>query len=235
MKNLPLRLRTPLSKLEQAIAKFYLQLQQRFESNSLVSESWAAMGSDLQAQAESIKKLPPSFWQSLKKQEKELIRATGLILPNEANKAETSLQSCLVQMLDIEEPMILKVYAPLIRRLRSEWTEKALDFYVMVQAHIARLARTVQAYSGDPGLSLRCAVLFHEFEKNVQEPAASEVPPTKPTRKKVAVSKSSKKAAASRHQKAAVAKRRNRALDELSKRRKPLGKKIEIAGRRVRL
>ena len=77
MKNLPLRLRSPLSKLEKAIARFYLQLQQRFEGNSLVSESWAAMGSDLQAQAESLKKLPSSFWQSLKKQEKELVRATG--------------------------------------------------------------------------------------------------------------------------------------------------------------
>ncbi len=234
MKNLPLRLRSPLSKLEKAIAKFYLQLQQRFEGNSLVSDSWAAMGSDLQAQAESLKKLPPSFWQSLKKQEKELVRATGLILPEEASKPAGSLQACLVTTLDIEEPMILKVYAPLIRRLRAEWTERALDFYVMVKAHIARLARIVQAYSGDPALSQRCAVLFHDFEKEVQEPAAIEIARKKPARKKAIATRHVREAAAARHPKIAVAKRRTRALDKLAKRAKPLVKKIEIARRRAR-
>ena len=234
MKNLPFRLRSPLSKLEKAIARFYLQLQQRFEGNNLVSESWAAMGGDLQAQAESLKKLPSSFWQSLKKQEKKLVRATGLILPEEASRPASSLQACLLQMLDIEEPMILKVYAPLIRRLRAEWTERALDFYVMVKAHIARLARVVQAYSGDPALSQRCAILFHDFEKEVQEPAAIEIIPKKSARKRAIAARQVRKTVATRSSKVAVAKRHTRALDKLAKRAKPLVKKIEIAKRRVR-
>jgi len=233
MKNLSLRLRSPLSKLEKAIARFYLQLQQRFEGNSLVSESWAAMGGDLQAQAESLKKLPSSFWQSLKRQEKELVRATGLILPGEAGMPASSLQSCLVQVLDIEEPMILKVYAPLIRRLRAEWTDKALDFYVMVKAHIARLARVVQAYSGDPALSQRCAILFHDFEKVVQEPAAIEKAQKAPARKKSDAARHGRETAAARHSKSAVAKRRTRDFEPLVKRAKPLVKKIEITRRRA--
>jgi len=243
MKNLPLRLRSPLSKLEKAIARFYLQLQQRFEGNSLVSESWADMGGDLQAHAESLKKLPSWFWQSLKKQEKELVRATGTILPADALKPASSLQACIVQMLDIEEPMILKVYAPLIRRLRSEWTERALDFYVMVKAHIARIARVVQAYSGDPAMSQRCAILFQEFEKGVQEPAVIEIKQKKPIRKGAAAIKQVRKPAAVRRlrkqapappSKITVARRRVRALEKLAKRAKPLVKKIEITGRRAR-
>jgi len=234
MKNLPLRLRSPLSKLEKAIARFYLQLQQRFEGNSLVSESWAEMGGDLQAHAESLKKLPSWFWLSLKKQEKELVRATRLILPAEGIKPASSLQACLVQMLDIEEPMILRVYAPLIRRLRTEWTERALDFYVMVKAHIARIARVVQAYSGDPAMSQRCAILFQEFEKGVQEPAVVEIRQKKPNRKKAAAARRVRKPAAARHPKNAAARRRVRALEKLTKRAKPLVKKIEIAGRRAR-
>jgi hypothetical protein len=233
MKNLPLGLRSPLSKLEKAIARFYLQLQLRFEGNSQVSESWAAMGSDLQAQAESLKKLPSSFWQSLKKQEKELVRATGLILPEEPSKPAGSLQACLITMLDIEEPMILKVYAPLIRRLRAEWTERALDFYVMVKAHITRLARIIQAYSGDPALSQRCAILFYDFEKEVQEPAAIEIARKKPAHKTATAKRHVRETAAARHPKVAVVKRRTRALDKLVKRAKPLVKKIEIARRRA--
>jgi len=227
-------LRSPLSKLEKAIARFYLQLQQRFEGNSLVSESWAEMGGDLQAHAESLKKLPSWFWLSLKKQEKELVRATRLILPAEGIKPASSLQACLVQMLDIEEPMILRVYAPLIRRLRTEWTERALDFYVMVKAHIARIARVVQAYSGDPAMSQRCAILFQEFEKGVQEPAVVEIRQKKPNRKKAAAARRVRKPAAARHPKNAAARRRVRALEKLTKRAKPLVKKIEIAGRRAR-
>ena len=234
MKNLPLRLRSPLSKQEKAIARFYLQLRQRFEGNGLVSESWAAMGGDLQAHAESLKKLPSSFWQSLKKQEKELVRATGLILPREAIKPASSLQACLVQMLDIEEPIVLKVYAPLIRRLRSEWTERALDFYVMVKAHIARIARIVQAFSGDPAMSQRCATLFQDFEKGVQEPVVIEIKKKGPDRKKALAARHVRKMAAARPAKLAATRRRARVLEKLAKRAKPLVKKIEIGRRRAR-
>jgi hypothetical protein len=234
MTKSPLRLRSSLSKLQKGTARFYSQLQQRFDGNSLISESWAAMGHDLQVQAESLKKLPSSFWQSLKKQEKELIHAAESILPEDAGKLAGSLQVCLAGTLDLEEPMILKVYAPLIRRLRSEWTERTLDFYIMVKAHIARLARLVQAYSGDPAQSQRCAVLFSNFEKDVQEPAAVILKPPKVTPRKKAATRQARKPVSSRRAALPAAKKPVRSLDKLVKRAKPLVKKIEIAGRRVR-
>jgi hypothetical protein len=239
MTNLPLQLRGPLSRLQRTTVKFYSQLQQRFAGNSLVSESWAAMGNDLTAQAESLKKLPSSFWQSLKKQEKELLHAAELILPEDTGKPTGSLQACLVETLDLEEPMILTIYALLIRRLRVEWTERALDFYIMVKAHIARLARLIQAYSGDPALSLRCAILFHNFEKEVQEPAVIETKSSKSARKKTAHKKAAKvkrsgAAALTRRARVKDTRQPARSLKKLSKRAKPLVKKIEITRRRAR-
>ena len=192
------------------------------------------MGNDLQTQAESLKKLPPSFWQSLKKQEKELVQATDLIVPPQGNQPPVSLQSSLKQTLDLEEPIVLKIYVPLIRRLRVEWTERALDFYVMVKAHIARLERVVQAYSGDPAASQRCVTLFQNFEKEVQEPAVVEAKFVKKGSKKAIASKHTGKAAADRRLKAAAKKQPPRSLKTLPKRAKPLVKKIEITRRRAR-
>src|SRR5512147_3025828 len=127
MSNSPPTLRGSLTQLQRAVAKYYSQLQQHFESNYLISGMWAAMGHDLQMQAESLKKLPPSFWQSLAGQEKDLVHAVHMsALPN-ADRQVTSLRLCLGQTIEIEEPIILKVYAPLTRRLRLAWTELALD------------------------------------------------------------------------------------------------------------
>jgi len=232
MANPSLKIRGSLSKLQREAARIYVQLQQRFEGNSLVSESWAAMGSDLQVQAESLKKLPGTFWQSMRKQESVLIRATREVLPADPEMAEGSLHSCLIRTLDIEEPMILRVYAPLIRRLRVEWTDRALDFYVMVKAHIARLSRMVQGYSGDPLLGQRCALLFLNFEKEVQEPAAIPVPARKTVTKSASRAKPSagrkvKKAAAG---KAGAPSRQLKARSKLAKR---LAKNVEISRRRA--
>ena len=234
MTNLSLKLRGSLSKLQLAASRFYALLQQRFEGNNLVSDSWAAMGSDLQAQSESLKKLPASFWESLRKKENELLRATQAILPESGDNVEGSLQLCLVRTLDIEEPMILRVYAPLIRRLRVEWTDRALDFYVMVKAHIAHLARLVQAYSGDPVLSQRCAILFHSFEKEVQEPEAVVIPLAKPARKGSSRLQKAPRVPAKHRPRAAKEKPPARPLKTRSSRAKPLVKKIEISRRRAR-
>jgi hypothetical protein len=237
MTNQSMKLRGSLAKLQKAVSRFYALLQQRFEGNILVSESWASMGSDLDIQSASLKKLPPSFWQSLKKQEAELLQATQVILPEKGDrrdKVEGLLQSCFVYTLDIEEPMILRVYAPLIRRLRVEWTDRALDFYVMVKAHIARLARLVQAYSGDPLLSQRCAILFQSFEKEVQEPKVVVIPLAKPARKGLSSSHHAPRATVKRRPRIAKAKPPARSMKTRSSRAKPLVKKIEISRRRAR-
>ncbi len=134
----------------------------------------------------------------------------------------------------LEEPIILKIYAPLTRRLRRAWTELALDFYVMVKAHIARVAQSVQLFSGDPALGQRCALLLQSFEKEVQEPP--EVPriPSKKHPKKTVTSKRSTKKPGSRHVRAAVKKVPVRSRVKIAKRTKPLVQKIKLARRRAR-
>lgn len=234
MTSQPLSLRGSLSKLERNVAKFYAQLQQRFEGNSLVSGTWAAMGSDLHAQAESLRKLPHYYWQSLKKEEKELARAAETILPPDAGKSQGAFQLCLLQTLELEEPIILKVYTPLIRALRHDRTDLALDFYVMVKAHITRLARLIQSYSGDPTTGQRCTALLQSFEKEIQE-QVQHVPATpKSKAKKPVAAKRIKRAAASRHARVAAKASPARSLDKIAKHPKPLVKKIEISRRSAR-
>jgi hypothetical protein len=221
MTSSPQTLRGALSQLQRAVAKSYAQVQQRFESNALVNSMWAAMGSELQLQVENLKKLPASFWQSLQHQEKELIQAAQFHVPQ---ISQGSLRACLEQTLDLEEPIILKIYAPLIHSLRISWTEHALDFYILVKAHIGRLAQSIQLFSGDPALSLRCAILLQSFEKEVQ---GREV--TVAAKPKAVVQKSKphpKAKAQSKPQKPV------RAL-EIPKRTKPLVRKIKITGRRA--
>lgn len=226
-------LRGSLSQLQRAVAKFYFQLQQRFEGNVLVSSMWAAMSNDLQAQVESLSKLPPSFWQSLIKQEKELSNAVELIPPLNGENLAGSLRSHLARTVDIEEPIILNVYAQLIRRLRIEWTELALDFYVEVKAHLARVARSIQLYSGDPALIQRCAVLLQSFEKGVQWPAIIEEIPIKPGRKKAAQPRHSGKATSRARGHASIKEAHVRSLDKISKRAKSRAQQIDISRRRA--
>lgn len=233
MKSSADTLRSSLSQLQRAVAKCYSQLRQRFEGNSLISTLWALMDHDLQAQVESLKKLPPSFWQSLKKQEKELARAAEGILHQDAGDKTGSLSLCLAQTLALEEPIILKVYAPIIRRLRTEWTDLALDFYVMVRAHITRLAQSVQLYSGDPALSLRCEVLLHGFEREVQDQVEVRGLQARSTPKKPGAKRAGK-VAGGRHTQAPAAARQARPRRKIAERAERLVPKIEITRRRVR-
>ena len=72
----------------------------------------------------------------------------------------TSLPAHLSVSLDLETPLILKFYAPLIRLLRSRETADALDFYIIVKAHVTRLMRIIQSFAGDPALIKRSSVLL---------------------------------------------------------------------------
>jgi hypothetical protein len=232
--NSPLStLRDSLSKLQRAAAKLYAQLRERFGGNTLVSEMWAAMANDLQVQVDSLKRLPPSFWQSLKTQEKELARVEDMIVPLDAGKPAVSLQSCLALILALEEPIILGIYPSLIRRLRTHWTDLALDFYVMVKAHLARIGRLIQLFSGDPALVQRYAVLLQDFEKEVQEPVEVAAIPARSKQKQTRSARHTRKTVGSRPRVAAE-ERPARSLDKIANRAKPLVKKIEISRRRAR-
>src|SRR5207249_9011641 len=64
---------------------------------------------------------------------------------------------------------ILFPYTTLFRS-RKEWTDQALDFYILVNAHLTRLARLIGSTSGDPVLIKRCSDLVLQFERATQVP-----------------------------------------------------------------
>jgi hypothetical protein len=110
----------------------------------------------------------------------------------------------------------------------------ALDFYVMVKAHITRVAQSVQLFSGDPALGQRCALLLQNFEKEVQEPVA--IPERRPKRranKSVPATRHARKTAV-RKMRPVVKKEPVRSRVKIAKRAKPLVQKIKLAPRRAR-
>ncbi len=155
-------------------ADFYLKLAQLFESNRIIRDTWLAMAHDMELQATSLENLAPAFWRSLKEGSETPFEAgphSTLRQPIEL-KENVSLQLCFAATLDLEEPLILRAYVPLIRQLRHEFSDQALEFYIMVKAHVARLSRLIEPFAGDPGLLQRVADLQEQFEREVQAPPA---------------------------------------------------------------
>ncbi|HYK90729.1 MAG TPA: hypothetical protein VE398_18295 [Acidobacteriota bacterium] len=185
-----MNLRGSIAKLQSSGARMYVEVAQYFKENNLIRDIWLEMAHDEEQQADSLKSLPPLFWNKLREREEELSQALGThSLPAGcAPVEERNLHRCFMKTLEFEEPIILKVYAPLIRQLRTEWTDRALDFYIMVKAHVARLLRVVGSFSGDPILIQRTDALLQSFEKEVQTPESLAVP-ANPTQRKAATRK----------------------------------------------
>ena len=230
-----MNLQGSITELQESIAKLYLDLEQRFRENPLIRDLWSAMAHDMTQQKHSTNALPPSFWHQLKDKQHELAGAITEGKQASEKKGDQPLRSCFEQALAFEEATILKIYVPIIRKLRENWTEKALDFYIMVKAHLARITRVIQSFAGDPVTIQRSNLLLQRFEKEVQEPqvvierklpkvraaqAAREKLPAKPQ-------KSQKKAVA-RHA-PAIGKREK----THHKRTKPLVEKIRLSRRRA--
>ncbi len=235
-------LKAAFAKVQNTGGQFYLQLAQFFEENPLIRETWNAMAQDLEQQAASLDGLPSPFWNMLKSDEKVLLDVTRecISLQTLENHEDRSLHHCYVRTLDIEEPLILRSYVPLIRLLRTEWSDHALDFYIMVKSHMARISRIIQPFSVDPVLLQRVHNLQLRFEFEVQAPVIAEVePPRKVARIKRAGS--SRPGAVQKLRKAPTASRTTkRALplakraQHIVKRTKPLVHKLEISRRRAR-
>ncbi len=159
-----------IATLQNSGARLYTSIAQYFKENSLVRNIWLEMAHDKEQQVACLKSLPPRFWSELRHSESGLEEALKSCrqarCPGESE--EHSLQKCFTQILEFEEPVILRVYAPIIRKLRTEWTDQALDFYIMVKAFVARLLRIVQSFSGDPVMIRRADSLLVAFEREVQ-------------------------------------------------------------------
>ena len=163
---------------QDAVIKFYHELEQRFSENQLIRDLWNAMAHDIMLQKRSMNVLPPSFWHQLKAGQNGLSRAISEASRQISEKEDDpSLRRCFERTLAFEEPAILRIYVPIIRKLRENWTDRALDFYIIVKAHLARIMRITQMYAGDPVIIQRSNLLLQHFEKDVQEPPAEVVQP----------------------------------------------------------
>jgi hypothetical protein len=221
--------------LQNKIVQLYLALEHRFSENGLIRELWSAMANDVSQQIRSLNALPPSFWTQLVKDQNLPLIAAAESASHQSieNEEDQSLGDCFSKALCLEEPAILKVYAPLIRRLRENSTAPALDFYIVVKAHIARITRVTQSFSGDPVIIQRANSLLQVFEKEVQKPRI-EVP--LPEKRKVLAKHSAKrKEPAQKHRKtSAKARPLAKPAKILHRHPKPLVKKAAVARRRAR-
>jgi len=227
-----------ITELQNAIVKLYHNLQQRFTENRMISELWSAMVHDMSQQVNSLNELPSSFWSRLKNEQAGLVEAIASSAHPQIPEriADQPLRKCIELSLNIEEPIILKVYVPIIRSLRENPANQSLDFYIMVKAHLARITRVTQSFSGDPLVIQLSNLLLQSFEKEVQEP---QVHSTRKVANAVhhVVSKSrSGKQEAKPTRKAAKLKVHPLAKRSLNRpgRAKPLVDKVEIRRRRAR-
>jgi hypothetical protein len=167
-----MNLHNSITELQNVGVRTYLNISHYFRENNVIRELWSAMAHDVSQQIVSLNELPSSFWIRLKKEQDGLSGAISSISPSEEveRTQDQSLRTCFQLALDYEEPMILKVYVPLIRNLRNNWTNQALDFYIMVKSHLARISRVTQSFSGDPLIIQRSNLLLQNFEKEVQVP-----------------------------------------------------------------
>jgi hypothetical protein len=227
-----------LVKLQKKGAELYVQVAQFFSENNLIRDTWLSMAQDLEQQEASLRDLPGSFWTRMKTDEEALLRAIAQCMvphPGEPGWESRSLNECFARTLDFEQPLILGAYVPLIRALRIEWTGHALDFYIMVKAHVVRLYRLIQPTSGDSLLIQRAADLLVTFEREVQLPLA--VPAASPSQQKkveAGRARQTAKPGKSRHESASPLRPIGERKTRISKHTKPLVKKLELPRRRVR-
>jgi hypothetical protein len=223
-----------ITDLQNAEIQVYLKLAHRFKDNGLIREFWSAMANDVSQQKSSLKALPISFWKQMQKSHSELTEA---IIPYARHQADENtedmpLKACFDVIMQFEEPTILKIYVPIIRSLRENRTNPALDFYITLKAHLARIVRITGSFSGDPIVIQRSSLLLQSFEKAVQEPQAKNTPlETKAQAKRAARRKdTANKSKKALKQAGTLAKR----AKTLHHRAKPLVKKVELQRRRAR-
>jgi hypothetical protein len=161
-----------IKELQNKIVQLYLKSEHRFSENSLIRDLWSTMAHDVSLQISSMNELPHSFWSQLKQEKDGLsVEASESIRhQNIENEEDPSLKRCFEHALQFEEPTILKIYVPLIRKLRENLTGPAVDFYIIVKSHLARIVRVTESFSGDPVIIQRANLLLQIFEKEVQEP-----------------------------------------------------------------
>jgi hypothetical protein len=174
---------------QNSLFQFYRKLEERFEENSIVQALWRDMAGDVSMQIQSLKTLPPSFWNQFKQAPDDGFESAIKSVPSPpANVTDISLRDSFEISLQLSEHVVLKIYARAVRLLRRNSTTPALNFYILVKTYVARLLRTTESFAGDPLLIRRAHLLLAGLEKEVQEPVAE----IKPLMSKSSASKAQK-------------------------------------------
>ena len=159
---------------QNSLLRFYRKLEERFEENSVIKSLWREMADDISSQIQSIKSLPPSTWNQFKNAPnnsfESAVKEAKETAVQTADVGTLSMRDCFEASLQLAEPVVLKIYARLIRTLRKNSTSQVLNFYILVKTYVARLLRTTQSFAGDPLLIRRAQLLLAGLEKEVQEP-----------------------------------------------------------------
>jgi hypothetical protein len=235
MNKLSGKIRTALVRLQQDRVNFYLKAAERFTSNPLIHDKWLSIAGGLDAQGGILKNLSPSFWKFLDEGEAASILEAARQAIGEkgvADSGQVTLREYFTRALELEEPTVTRVYAPIVRDLRVNWTARAMDLYVMVRSHLTQLTRLIEPFCGDPSLCRRCASLADRFEQEIQRPKVVER--EMPGSKKARSGKPAKQArAAARTRRPAKPARASGARgsrpQRLVKHAKPLVRKMKIA------
>jgi hypothetical protein len=154
------------------LVQLYLKFEKRFNENALIRDLWSGMARDVLQQIAGLKSLPSSFWLQLNKDQDGRMETDikNARLQITEKPEDLSLKQCFETTIRFEEPTILKIYVPIIRSLRKNGTNTALDFYIIVKAHLARITRVTESFSGDPIAIQRSNLLQQSFEQEVQRP-----------------------------------------------------------------
>ena len=181
---------------QNSLLRFYRKLEERFEENSIIRALWHDLADDVSLQIQSLKSLPSSLWNQFKNAPDDSFESAAKKAPSQTpNVAEISLRDGFEISLQLTEPVVLKIYARVVKLLRKNSTAPALNFYILVKSYVARLVRTTESFTGDPMLARRAQMLLQGLEKEVQEPAqearvpAFVAPPPKAQKIPVAVKK----------------------------------------------
>ncbi|NWG14177.1 MAG: hypothetical protein HXY20_11650 [Acidobacteria bacterium] len=228
-----MNLRGSLSKLLKNGSIFYREKAQQFDHNPVIREAWSLLAQDMDLQTSGLKGLPASFWREIQVLHPELmneVRSCLASVPGKNKDGAASLQDVLNRSLSCEEPIILRVFVPVIRKLRASGTGHALDFYVIVKAHVTHLNELVRAYCGDPLSIQRAGALLESFEKEVQRPEIVQAEAPRKSSRSARGAGRPRRKATTRPLKPS----RKRAATRIRSISKPMMRKIRLTSRRVR-
>jgi hypothetical protein len=240
MNKLSGKIRTALVRLQQERIRFYLNAAEKFTANPLIRDKWLAIAGGLDVQGAVLKNLSPSFWKFLNEDEAGSILEAAkqaVALKGPSDSGQVTLHEYLTRTLDLEEPTVTRVYAPIVRDLRANWTARAMDLYVMVRSHLTQLTRLIEPFCGDPSLCRRCSSLADRFDQEIQRSKVveKEKPGSSSAKTGKAATKSRPAARTKRPGKSArVTSSRGRRPQRLVKHSKPLVRKMKIARRGAR-